>query len=506
MRLGIDFGTTRTVVAAALDGRYPIASFKTPGGYSEFLPGLAAPFGSELLFGWDAAAAQIEKVRSIKRIISSLASGDRVAALGSRVDALGLVTAFVEHLREQLLEHTNLGIVRGEPLEAMIAVPANASSRQRYITIEAFRRAGFDVVGVINEPTAAAVEFAHRHAAVLGPRSPKRYVVVYDLGGGTFDSAAVSLQGRHFELLEAEGIAELGGDDFDDAILTLALEASAERRVDPSLRPALLEACREAKESLRSTSRRLLVDLGTILPGFEPVMLDAERVYERSAPLVERTLRCVESVFASLTEHGIDPNNPRELGALYLVGGAVAFPAVQRRLRSAYGRKLELAPQPHAATAIGLAIAADRDAGVLVREAATRHFGVWREASEGTEQVFDPILTKGSLPTTDGTIRVERAYRPAHSIGHLRFMECTRVGRDGEPAGDLTPCGDILFPYDPTLADREYLQATDVPRRSDLGAEEIVESYSYDVDGSVAVTIENRTHGYRRRYVVGASG
>jgi molecular chaperone DnaK len=96
-------------------------------------------------------------------------------------------------------------------------------------------------------------------------------------------------------------------------------------------------------------------------------------------------------------------------------------------------------------------------------------------------------------------------YRPAHAVGHLRFLECTQFGRGGEPAGDITPCGDIFFPYDPTLSDRDCLLATDVPRRSDLHAEEIVESYRYEADGSVAVTIENRTHGYRRSYVVGAA-
>ena len=88
----------------------------------------------------------------------------------------------------------------------MVAVPANSSSRQRWLTLEAFRRAGFEPIGMLNEPTAAAVEFAQRHLD-LGKKSPKRYVVVYDLGGGTFDTSAVSLEGRRFELIASEGLA-----------------------------------------------------------------------------------------------------------------------------------------------------------------------------------------------------------------------------------------------------------------------------------------------------------
>src|SRR4029078_2601698 len=86
------------------------------------------------------------------------------------------------------------------PLEVMVAVPASAASRQRWLTLEAFRRAGFAPIGLVNEPPAATIEFAHRHRA-LGKRSPKRYVVVYARCGGTFAASAVSLEGRRCDLI-----------------------------------------------------------------------------------------------------------------------------------------------------------------------------------------------------------------------------------------------------------------------------------------------------------------
>jgi hypothetical protein len=214
----------------------------------------------------------------------------------------------------------------------------------------------------------------------------------------------------------------------------------------------------------------------------------------------------LERILERVREHGIDPSNPRELGGVYLVGGATAFPLVGRLLRDRYKRKVLVAPQPHAATAVGLAMAADPRAGVLVREAVTRHFGVWREGEAGRDKVFDPILNKGFFPEGEASgIEIERSYRPVHAVGRLRFLECTELGADGQPHGDLTPWCDILFPYDPALAERSDL-AKIPPEQRLLGSEEIVERYRYGVDGSISIAIENRTRGYSRRYVLGQSG
>jgi molecular chaperone DnaK len=511
MRLGIDFGTTRTVVAAAVDGRYPIAVFETPRGYSEFIPGLAVRGTGELALGWDAVADlgpnSTTVVRSIKRAAGSRLPDDRMADLGIDKSALDLTTDYLRFLRRMLLEHCNLEIDAQEPLEAMVAVPANASSSQRYLTVEAFNRAGFRVLGLINEPTAAAIEYAHNNLASLGRRSPKRYVVVYDLGGGTFDTSAVSLVDRRFELIASEGISRLGGEDFDEVILGLTL---AELGLDPNglgplLQAQLLEACREAKESLSPASRRMHVDLATYLPGTEPVSLEMSRVNEACAPLVARTLALLERILESVREHGIDPENTRELGGVYLVGGATEFPLVGKTLRDKYKRKVLIAPQPHAATAVGLAIAADPNSGVFVREAVTRYFGVWREGEAGRAKIFDPIINKGIL-TESGGVHIERRYRPVHAVGHLRFLECSDLDPAGQPRGDLTPWGDIFFPYDPALLDRRDLASVPFDQRMNEASFEIVERYDYGLDGAISISIENATLGYSRRYVLGEPG
>jgi molecular chaperone DnaK (HSP70) len=386
----------------------------------------------------------------------------------------------------------------------MAAVPANATSRQRWVTMEALSRAGFRVLGLIGEPSAAAIEFAHRHLGAENKRSPKRYVVVYDLGGGTFDTSALSLAGRRFDLLATEGIARLGGDDFDAAILELALERAGidPSSLDPIVRASLLDSARAAKESMSAKSRNVLVDLAAVLPGEEPIVLDAASVASRCQPMIDETIDLLDQLFDRLPAHGIDPTNARELGAVYVVGGGAAFTGVLKALRARHGRKIQLAPSPHAATAIGLAIAADPDSPIFVREAVTRHFGVWREAEGGREKIFDRIFAKDTMPGSDDAIVVRRAYRPAHTVGHLRFLECSALDPSGGPAGELTPWKEVFFPYEPELtAQPDLPQVVDrapVPLRH-----EIVETYTYAPNGAISVDIRNVTCGYARSYDLG---
>lgn len=505
MRLGIDFGTTRTVVAAALDGRHPVASFDVGGSLRGHIPGIVArASGGELLFGWDAAELMAREpqagVRSIKRIVARLLPDEPIPVL--ETTALEATTGFLAYLRRQLLSASSLSLGPRTSMETMIAVPANASTRQRYLTLEAFRRAGFEVLGLMNEPTAAAIEYAHRHLADVGPKSPKQYVVVYDLGGGTFDASAVSLVDRRFELLTTEGIGALGGDDFDELLLQLALEVIgvAPEQIDPKLWPTLLESAREAKETLGPNSKKLMLDLSAWAPAQDAVLVDTARLYARAEPLVTRSLEVLDRLLGELPAHGIDPEDARKLAAIYLVGGGVSFPAVGRALRARYARKLRLAPEPQAATAIGLAVAADPGAELRVSEAPTRCFGVWREANDGQEKVFDPIIERSAGRAEGEALVVERRYHPAHRVGRLRFMECTRVGADGMPMGDLVPSALVHFPYDPGLAAEGTLAEVAGERAPELSEELIVERYTYQLDGRISVVIRNHTRGYERSY------
>src|SRR5919199_4557762 len=215
MLLGIDYGTTRTVVAAVDRGNYPVVSFQTAAGDTQdWYPSLIAARGDARLYGLDAARRQDDPdwalLRSCKRQLATLGPAARITLGTGAVPALELLTAFLAQLRRDLVERSNLRVTPHEALEATIAVPANANSNQRFLTLEAFRRAGFQVRGLLNEPSAAGIEFAH-HVRSAGPSTRRELVVVYDLGGGTFDASVISMAARRPQGGRSAGVAQLGG-------------------------------------------------------------------------------------------------------------------------------------------------------------------------------------------------------------------------------------------------------------------------------------------------------
>jgi molecular chaperone DnaK (HSP70) len=510
MRLGIDFGTTRTVAAAAENGNYPICTFAWKGEQKEYIPSLVAVKGGSIFFGWQAVEIlndpDVYALRSMKRLTQQLNPEDIVEiSPGFHISLLDLLTLFLRHVMQMLKRRGNLLLKKGARMEAMVATPANAGSNQRYLTLEAFRRAGFTVLGAMNEPSASAVEFAHRYLGNLGPRSPKKYMVVYDLGGGTFDTSAVALADRNFEIIGHEGIGRLGGDDFDEVILDMTLEALGRSRsgLTRSEEVRLLEECRERKEGLKANTRKMVVDPAPAIQE-SPVVIETPEMYERCEDLVRQSIEKLEEVLSGLRRLSADMDDPRSLAAIYLVGGSVSFPPVARRIREVYGNKVKVSTFPHAATAIGLAIAADPDAGISMRETISRHFGVWREQEQGREKIFDSIFIKHrQVDAETGMMEVTRTYRPAHNIGHFRYMECSSVGPLGEPVGDIALRKETFFPYDPSLRDRKDLSRIPVESRPDLLSQEVTETYAYDGEGRIRVAIENRTVGYRKVFDLG---
>ncbi|PKN30435.1 MAG: Hsp70 family protein [Deltaproteobacteria bacterium HGW-Deltaproteobacteria-21] len=511
MRLGIDFGTTRTVAAAAENGNYPICTFSWKGEQKEYIPSLVAAKDDSIFFGWEAAEMLndpgVHVLRSVKRLSQQL-NPEAIVEISPdfHIPLLDLLTLFLRHVMQMLKRNGNLLFRKGARVEVMVATPANAGSNQRYLTLEAFRRAGFAVMGAMNEPSASAVEFAHRYLSNLGPKSPKKYMVVYDLGGGTFDTSAVALAGRNFEVIGHEGIGRLGGDDFDEMILDMALEALGRSRdgLTPSDEARLLEECRERKEGLKANTRKMVVDPGPGTWEGNPVVIETRELYARCDDLVRQSIEKLEEVISTLRTLSVDMDDPRSLAAIYLVGGSVSFPPVARKIREAYGSKVKVSPFPHAATAIGLAIAADPEARISMRESISRHFGVWREQEQGKDKVFDSIFIKDRQVDADtGIMEATRTYRPAHNIGHFRYMECSSVGSLGEPVGDIAFRKETFFPYDPFLSDRKDLSRIPVESRPDLLSQEVTETYSYEPDGRIRVAIENRTAGYRKVFDLG---
>ncbi|MBV8234938.1 MAG: Hsp70 family protein [Acidimicrobiia bacterium] len=497
MRIGIDFGTTHTV-AAVVDkgGNYRVVSF---GGVDRWPSVIAANAAGELRFGLDAAAVRHEPgwsvLRSFKRLLND-AGPQTVVELGGRSYRLAdLLTSFLTQLKRDLQHRSNAPLAPGERVEAAISVPANASSAQRFLTLDAFAEAGFEVVALLNEPSAAGLEYADRYRCTITAK--REYVLIYDLGGGTFDASLLKMTGRLNEVVTSEGIQRLGGDDFDEAICQLVLNESRLSKLDAATHDLLLEECAVRKEAVGANTRRFLVDLSAA--DAPPFCCSIDDVYAACAPLVEQTITVLSRVLRDPARDGADVD-PSEVAGIYAVGGAGSFPLVARMLRRSFGDKhVKRSPHPFAATAVGLAVFLDTHADFALSERLSRHFGVFREAHRGADVTFDPILPKDLALPPDGQppLVVTRSYRAAHNIGHFRFVECSRLC-EGRPDGDVTPYDPVFFPFDPDLHDQQDLGRRPVGRRED--GPDVEERYVITPGGAVEVTLTTRPGAFARTF------
>jgi molecular chaperone DnaK len=503
MRLGIDFGTNRTVVAAADRGNYPLVSFETADGLSaDWYPSLVALRGSQRRYGWDAWELQADPswtvVRSLKRLLED-AGPDTLLELDDQQTRISdLLRGFTGALRTALVERSNLRLKPGEPMEIILGVPANANSNQRFLTVESFRATGFHTLGVLNEPSAASIEFGHRQSQ---GKSPQQTILVYDLGGGTIDASLVTLDEHVHHVIASEGIPTIGGDDFDQVLAEMALEAAGVSLSERDQFPAaiwfrLLEECRAKKESLNPNSRRIAIDLEQVDPAWGTVQIAVTEFYEAVRPLVEETIAAAEELLGS---------DNQEFEALYITGGGSELPLVARALRERFGRRVRRSAYTRSATAIGLAIQADQPERYRLSDRLSRYFGVWREADAGCRIVFDPLFEKGAPlpPVGEPALSITRSYSPVHNVGHFRFLECSHRMGDGAPSGEVTVWDEIRFPFEPELQECTDLVTCPVAHSDGASAQRIQEHYECDAGGAITVRIMNESSGHERTYRLG---
>ncbi|NUR16335.1 MAG: Hsp70 family protein [Dermatophilaceae bacterium] len=530
MDLGLDFGTTHTVVAHGDRGNYPVVTFlDEEGDARDHFPSVVADDDGTLVYGFaalEAARRGMPSARSFKRLLAEpRVTPDTLMRVGEReiplVEVLtGLFAAVLHALRTASSIDERLD--RKASPRTVLGVPAQAGSAQRFLTLEACRRAGFDVAGLVNEPSAASFEFAHRQARSITSR--RDLVIVYDLGGGTFDASLLRLSGTHHEVLDSFGVNRLGGDDFDEALAATALGVDGRSRSDLSDTSwaALLEECREAKERIGPQSRRIAVEVPDgDGPDTTTVTIPVDDYYAAVTPLVAETTDAMEPLVQSLQSSESPADELQGVAGIYIVGGASGLPLVPRQLRSRFGRRVHRSPMPSASTAVGLAIAADPDGGFSLRDRLSRGFGVFREREGGAAVSFDPVLDR-SLRTADalddsgsgGPVVVTRRYRAAHNIGWFRFVEYSSVDDQGEPRGDLAPVAQIVFPFDPELQQTVRETEGDEADRSALLRELPIvrlesgplleERYSVDSAGIIELSLTDLTTGYRQEHVLQA--
>jgi molecular chaperone DnaK (HSP70) len=465
--------------------------------------------------GWDAERAlaqpgaekRYSAIHSIKRLLRDYVGGGR---FGYEVHPEGFETAevlrqFAEALHDSI-RRSGL-FAAADPLEAVLTWPANSNGAQRYVTRQCFKAAGFDVIGTLNEPTAAAIEFADR--IVRGNRPAARKVsatlAIFDFGGGTFDCSIVKIAAREFTVLEAAGIEELGGDDLDRVLADMFAQGMAVQMdsLTRLQREQLLRHARQQKESIASGSVRSLMLAPSDVGMAGPVCtVSVAEYFERLRPLISGAVDVLDKVVNGPIAHRAGVN-AESLDAIYLVGGSSKLPLMAEMIKARFPQvQLVMTDKPFTATAMGAAIQSAEH--LTLHDILSRHFGVLRLADHGVREYFDPIFAAGTRLPAPGRepLEVTVQYAPRHNIGHLRYLECAGVDVQGRPVAGARPWSDVLFPYDPAIPIDDSLAGCTIADRDDLGEERVCETYACDSDGVITVRVTRERDGASRCYEI----
>ncbi|MFO1051575.1 MAG: Fe-S protein assembly chaperone HscA [Planctomycetota bacterium] len=365
--VGIDLGTTNSL-CAVMTRKGPRVLRDADG--EALLPSVVTfrPDGTRVV-GRAAKAHALElpdrTVHSIKRLIGRA---------GAEVDAEAHLLPYRVHRGERDLARVSidgrdwspeeisamvLSAVRdranaalGRPIDAaVITVPAYFDDAQRLATRDAAQLAGIECLRIVNEPTAAALAYG-----IDGTRDGT--VMVFDLGGGTFDVSILRIQGGVFRVLSTAGDTHLGGDDFD-ALLADDLRAAASAQAvsdDPFVRQALRSAAEQLKIRLSSEEQATLTL--ELHDGARRELRATRADFEaRIGPLVERAIECCRR---ALADAELDVG---QLDDVVLVGGSTRIPLVRRRIAELTRRTPRVDVDPDLAVALGAAIQADVLAG-----------------------------------------------------------------------------------------------------------------------------------------------
>ncbi|TWT67108.1 Hsp70 family protein [Allorhodopirellula solitaria] len=404
--VGIDLGTTNSVVAAVVDGH---ATVLTESGES-VLPSVVGvdPTG-KLITGVVARNQQVafpeRTVASVKRHMGSMKSLEMGEQNYTPPEISAMILRRLQSRASAALGH--------EVTRAVITVPAFFDENQRQATREAGQLAGWTVERIINEPTAATLVY---HAG----SDDRMHLVVYDFGGGTFDVSVVRMESGIIEVLSSKGDTKLGGDDLDSVIMRRVADSFYdEHEIDlrsiASARWRLLQACEAAKCQLSVEEHATIAEEFIAEKDGQPLNLEftiTRSDYEQWIhDFVDRTIQCVDEaiVDAGLTVKQIDE--------LVLVGGTTRTPLIEQRLRSEFNLEPSRAVDPDLAVALGAAtqaaMIAGETVGPILVDVTSHTLGV--EALDGdglfqTRTSFSPIIHRGSpLPAS-----YEEAYSAIH--------------------------------------------------------------------------------------------
>lgn len=351
--IGIDLGTTNSCTAV-MEGGKAVVIHNAEG--SRTTPSvMAVTKNGERLIG-DAAKRQsaANPERTVSSIKRHMGTDYRVKIDGKKYLPQEISAQILMKLKQDAEGYLGM-----EVTEAVITVPAYFNDAQRQATKDAGRIAGLDVKRIINEPTAAALAYGLDNGT-------EQKIMVYDLGGGTFDVSVIQIEDGVIEVLATSGNNHLGGDDFDEAVAAYLVETfkktdGIDLKKDVQAMQRIMEAAEKAKIELSSMSETninlpfIIVDRGET--HHMDIQLTRTKFDELTYSLVSKT---EEPVRNALKDAGLSAG---EINRVLMVGGSTRIPSVQRKVAEITGKRPDQSLNPDECVALGAAIQGGKLAG-----------------------------------------------------------------------------------------------------------------------------------------------
>jgi|SRR5579859_19312 len=471
--VGIDLGTTNSVVAVMESGA-PLVIPNAEG--SRTTPSVVAfsREGERLVGQIARRQAVLNPDQTISSIKRKMGTDKRFWAGGRHSTPQEISAMILQKLK------TDAEAFLGEPVtKAVLTVPAYFTDAQRQATKDAGKIAGLDVLRILNEPTAAALAYGLT-------QKETRTILVWDLGGGTFDVSILEVGEGVFEVQSTNGDTHLGGDDYDQRIVRWVAdqfyqEQGIDLRLDRQALQRLLEAAEKAKMELSSVYRT------TINLPF--ITADASGPRHLDSTLTRATF---EEITADLTERTIGPFRaaladakltPQQLDEIVLVGGATRMPAIQQLARRLTGKDPHQGVNPDEVVALGAAIQAAVLAGeiqdVVLLDVTPLSLGV---------ETLGGVMTR--LIERNTTIPTRKTEVFSTAEDNQTSVEVHVLQGERDMARDNTPLG------------RFHLEGI---RAAPRGVPKIEVTFDIDANGIVSVSARDRATGREQRVTLSGS-